>query len=167
MEHRAILPRGGLLREPPEERDLGPAEAVDRLLGVTHHHQPARRRPRQELGDLHLQAVGVLELVDEEKAEAGAEVPADALAVPESGPGQEEEVEEIDEPALSLPLVVEGEHAAEGPHQPSVEARPPGRAPGRGTGPRPLRDLPRLLEGLRGGPARLVAEVLRDFPQRR
>ena len=56
--------------EAAEEGDLGAAEAVDRLLGVAHHHEPTGPFPREEARHLDLQRVGVLELVDDQEAEA-------------------------------------------------------------------------------------------------
>ncbi len=67
---------------------MGPAKAVNRLLGVTDQEQAARpgNRLRPDGGeffggkgedDLGLQRVGVLEFVDEDVAVAHAQGPAD------------------------------------------------------------------------------------------
>ena len=79
-ERHAVAAGAEPLGGPQEQRDVGPAEPVDRLLGVADEEQPAGlgRRPRptgvgagvgrggDEDGQLDLDGVGVLELVDEE-----------------------------------------------------------------------------------------------------
>src|SRR5207244_2250049 len=85
--------------------DVGAAEAVDRLLGVTDQEELAgheaelppvalvglRRRGGKEPGDLGLEGVGVLELVEEEALEAGLGAAADLGLVAEevARPGEE------------------------------------------------------------------------------
>ena len=61
--------------------DVSTAERVDRLLGVTHDHEPAGQRPRRpvmrigrdQAHKLPLDGVGVLELVDQDERELGVQ----------------------------------------------------------------------------------------------
>ena len=67
-------------------RDVGPTEAIDRLLGVTDHEQPAgkrcellrrvriRRRSEQER-QVELDGIGVLELVEQDSLVAAVQGP--------------------------------------------------------------------------------------------
>ncbi len=84
----------------------------------------------EEEGDLHLQGVGVLELVHEDVVEAALEVAADGDGVGEDVAGAEEEVLEVDHRALALGLLVGLEEAAEavaeGPRQVGVGGVLPG-----------------------------------------
>ncbi|MEZ5262744.1 MAG: hypothetical protein R2755_13455 [Acidimicrobiales bacterium] len=95
-----------------EQRDVGPAEPVDRLLGVTHEEQPARfdlqRRPARRAGighrgghqhgQLDLQRIGVLELVEEEVAIAAVQRLPGGGAVTQHGAGQHQQVVELQQP---------------------------------------------------------------------
>ena len=90
--HRPEVPRerhplvGSGLLDLHEQGHIGPAEPVDRLLGVAHEKQVAApslrsgphgavRRPRggDQFGDVHLDRVGVLELVKEQSPVAGCQ----------------------------------------------------------------------------------------------
>ncbi len=49
----------------PEDGHVSPPEAIDGLLGIAHHEQPAQTAV-QEVDHISLAPVGVLELVDED-----------------------------------------------------------------------------------------------------
>ena len=149
-------------RQPPEEVHVGPAEAVDRLFGVAYDHQGARRLAGQEPRDLHLERVRVLELVDDQEAEARAEVAADPLAVAQRVARLEEEVEVVEDAALGLQALVPLAHAGQGGHDPAVQRGAVRRLPSLQGLPAPLGDGPRLVD-VRPAPARpLAADVAGD-----
>ncbi len=50
--------------------DIGPAKAIDGLLGVAHGAQGSRTRPRQLHDEVNLLLIGILELVDHHHLEA-------------------------------------------------------------------------------------------------
>ena len=104
--------------QPPHLFYVGAAEAVDGLLGVPHDKEfsPFRADPlprrgtrlvllalgnvfRQEHGDLGLDGVGVLGLVDEEVGETAAEVVPHLNLVPQHVPGPDQQVVKLG-PAL-------------------------------------------------------------------
>ena len=97
--------------------DVGPAETVDGLLGVTHKKQFARRRgdfppvlrlpvssgntcrlfgvARQEKRDFRLYRVSVLQLVNQDVVEPALEVLPGLGIVPQQGPGPHQQVLEL------------------------------------------------------------------------
>ena len=153
-------------RELAEEAHLGAAEAVDRLLGVAHHHERPGAVAGEEARDLDLERVGVLELVDDQVAEAAAVPLAHARVVAQRVARHQEEVEEVEDAPLGLLPRVERGDAAQGPDEPAVEVRAPGRGPRRAGLLRPRRDRAALGERLRRGPVRLEAEVGLDGLER-
>ncbi len=97
------------------DRDVGAAEAVDALLGVADDEELAGLRGGrraspwpwarllvlgQEEGDLGLQGVGVLELVDQDVVEALLEVAADREVSGQDVAGLQEEVGVVDDGAF-------------------------------------------------------------------
>jgi hypothetical protein len=102
--------------------DVGTSEAVDRLLGVAHDEElpgdgddlaplaDLRIRRGQEQQDLGLQRVGVLELVDEEVAEALLEPRPHLRVVAHQIARPQQQVEEVEATAATLALLVVGEH---------------------------------------------------------
>ena len=98
-----------------EDRRLGAAEPVDRLLHVADHEQPAReeRLAAQQPEDLALDAVGILELVDQDEFDRPGRRRTssvgghDLRVVAEQVAGQDQEVVEIEPAASPLePLVL-------------------------------------------------------------
>ena len=99
------------------DRDVGAAEAVDRLLGIADHEQLAvhRAQPaplpdvfgvaRQVKRELDLDRVGVLELVDQDRPEALAEVVADLGAVADEVARPDDQVVVVGD-ALGAPLLL-------------------------------------------------------------
>ena len=91
-------------------RDVRPPEAVDRLLGVADDEQPAGDRPQprdvvarlavgrrgQAHGDLELDRIGVLELVEEHPLVAIVQVAAGRRVGRQQAPGEHEEVVELE-----------------------------------------------------------------------
>src|SRR5262249_46230982 len=88
-------------RDPLEDRDVGAAELVDRLLGGADDEKRRRRRPH-ETEELVLEAVRVLELVDEDGGVARPLVRADRGVAGEKLARRREEVGEVEDrpPAL-------------------------------------------------------------------
>ncbi len=118
--------KGARLREHPR---LGPAKAVDRLLGVAHHEQ---RRPLagatvgiQPLAqDAPLQRVGVLELVEQQVLVAGIQLHLErgrGLLVGEQAAGLPLGIGKIEAVALGLEVLVEIEQGEAGGEAPAVE----------------------------------------------
>ena len=141
-------------RQLAEEAHLGAAEAVDRLLGVAHHHQRPGAVAGEEARDLDLQRVGVLELVDDQVAEAAAVPLAHARVVAQRVARHQQEVEEVEDAPLGLLPRVEPDDAAQRPDEPAVEVRAPGRRPA----PRaPPSSTPRSRGPRRAPPARASA----------
>ena len=130
VQHGAALRGLRLARELAEEAHLGAAEAVDRLLGVAHHHERPGAVPGEEARDLDLERVGVLELVDDQVAEAAAVPLAHARVVAQRVARHQQEVEEVEDAPLGLLPRVQARDAAQGPDEPAVEVRAPGRGPG-------------------------------------
>ena len=107
------------------DRDVGAAEAVDRLLGVADDEELARLQaaaapvgrglPLRVLGqeerDLGLQRVGVLELVHQDEVEAPLEVAAHGDRGLQDVARAEEEVLEVHDRRVRLRLLVGGEEA--------------------------------------------------------
>ena len=98
--------------------DVGPPEPVDRLLRVADDEQPTGHRHElapvvvlarivgargEPHGDLELDRVGVLELVEQDPRVALVEQPADVAALREQPAGEDEQVVEL-EPARLRPL---------------------------------------------------------------
>ena len=101
-------------RAGPEERgDVGAAEAVDRLLRVADHEQPAGvdrelvppvgagvgLARREQRGEVALDRVGVLELVEQQAGVPGAQPPAHVppvVGVAQHRAGEHEEVVELE-----------------------------------------------------------------------
>ena len=81
---------------PPEQRHVGPAEAVDRLLLVA-HHRPGRAG-RQLVEQFQLHRVGVLRLVDQEGLPARVVMRPNPLVL-ECAQGMNFQVAEVDHPA--------------------------------------------------------------------
>src|SRR5262245_37960817 len=155
-----VAPRAA--RHVPEQRGVGTTEAIDRLLGITHHDQVARPVASQQERHLDLERVGILELVDQQMTEARTEVVAHRLALAERGPRLAQEVQEVEHAALGLPGLVQGDDLLKRADQAAVEtlrrARPE-RVQGR------LHLAPEatgLLERLLARPVALVAE---DAPE--
>ena len=107
--------------------DVGPPEAVDRLLGVAHDEQlpgdngstllqsapwSSSGVAGEQEGNLRLDGVGVLELVDEDVREAALEVAAAAGVVAEEIAGPDEQVVELGPPLAAAALGVVGDEAA-------------------------------------------------------
>ena len=88
---------------------LGAAEGVDALVVVAHGEEgaPELGRPGEHLQPGVLQLVGVLELVDQDVAEAPLVVLAQAVVVAQQLVGAQHELGEIDH-ALALALGVVG-----------------------------------------------------------
>ena len=83
-------PPGSSSREVPDAVDVGPAEAVDRLVRVADRHQVAAA-PGQQPQQLDLGRVGVLQLVDEDdrpRGPLGVEQLRLAQPEPDDGPDQ-------------------------------------------------------------------------------
>jgi hypothetical protein len=131
----------GLLRLPAEEGNLGAPKAVDGLLRVSDDHEAAGLVPGEQVGDLDLQPIRILELVDDQEAEPPAEVAAYGFAVAERVAGDEEKIDEVEQALLALPPVVDVDHCAERRHEPAVQPGSACRAPRLGARPRPFRDL--------------------------
>ena len=89
-----------LLAAAAEDFEVGVAEGVDRLQLVADHDQLGAR-PLQRLDQPQLQAVGVLELVDQEVGEAAAVGLADLGPLEQAG-GEDLEVLEVDPGAALL-----------------------------------------------------------------
>ena len=86
-----------------EDGDVGAPEAVDRLLLVAHHeHERRGRARRQEAHDLGLHAVGVLELVDQDGAEAAGVALAHGGVPRQDGARLADEVVEGEDGVLAL-----------------------------------------------------------------
>ncbi len=99
---------GNQRRKPAEVRRVGAGEPVDRLVGIADHAQVAAvAEPGPQQAELR--GAGVLELVDEEVAEApplrGGELGVALEHVGAAG----DEVVEVDEPALALLALVAAE----------------------------------------------------------
>ncbi len=94
--------------------DFGPAKPVYRLVVVSdREHAPTR--PREQLDPLVLQLVGVLELVDEDVAEARLVVMQEVQVRGEQLVGSQQQLGEVDHAfaiALRVVIGVEGDHAA-------------------------------------------------------
>ena len=102
-----------LVGRPQVLGDVGAPEPVDRLFRVADDEQPAglghelapvgvvggivgaRREPD---GDLELDRVGVLELVEHDPRVAGMEQPADVAALRDEAAGEHEQVVELEPP---------------------------------------------------------------------
>src|SRR6202043_4249378 len=94
-QYAVLSARKGALLKVVVDRDIRTAKAVDRLLGVADDGQAAGRRrklapirarflvARQQPRELRLHGVGVLELVDQHRLKAPAEVAAPGLLVPQ------------------------------------------------------------------------------------
>ena len=86
-----------------EHGDVGPAEAVDRLLLVAHHeHERRGGARRQQPHDLGLHAVGVLELVDQDGAEAAGVALAHGGVPRQDGARLADEIVESEDGVLAL-----------------------------------------------------------------
>src|SRR5438132_1358929 len=86
-----------------EDGDVGAAKAVDRLLLVAHHeHERRGRARREEAHDLGLHAVGVLELVDQDGAEAAGVALAHGGVPRQHGARLADEVVEGEDGVLAL-----------------------------------------------------------------
>src|SRR5438034_881763 len=86
-----------------EHGDVGPAEAVDRLLLVAHHeHEGRGGARRQQPHDLGLHAVGVLELVDQDGAEAAGVALAHGGVPRQDGARLADEIVEGEDGVLAL-----------------------------------------------------------------
>jgi hypothetical protein len=85
------------------------AEAVDRLVVVAHDHHVVRpvRRPPEELDELDLGDVGILELIDEQVAEAALPAAQDVRAVAEEADDGGDLFPEV-EGTAALPLRLVG-----------------------------------------------------------
>ena len=112
-------------------RDVGAAEAVDRLLGVADDEEPAGQRlqpggvvarlpdrvGRQPDGDLELDRVGVLELVEQQPLVALVEAAARPVVGGQQAPRQDQQVVELERPGRRPSLgAVEHEPAADRAH---------------------------------------------------
>ena len=104
------------------QRDVGAAEAVDRLFRIAddedlawpqHRLRPRRRRQRRVVGrqrerDVELQRIGVLELVDEDHVDAFGHRDANLLVRAQHIAGVDQQIVEL-EPAALSPLLDAGE----------------------------------------------------------
>ena len=106
-----------------EQLDIGVAEAVDRLLGVTDREQVVAG---DRLDQLELDPVGVLELVDHDPLEALGVLAAEVLAAAQQLPGEQLEVLEVDPRKGTLVL---GVVPAEADQQPIHEVADGKRGP--------------------------------------
>ena len=170
-----VLRRGAARRRRPalrlahqlaEQAHLGAPEAVDRLLGVAHHHERAGAVAGEEPRHLDLQRVGVLELVDHQEAEAPLEPRAHARVVAQRVARLQQQVEEVEDAALRLLALVDPHDAGERAHQAPVEVGPELGDPARARLLRPAGDRAALGERLGRRPVRLEAEVRRDRLER-
>ena len=109
-EHAVCRLRAERFTRPHVSRNVGAAEAIDRLLGIAHEEERARTqrecRPVVRLAglrrlaaeapeDLGLQRVGVLEFVHEYVAEALGQCLAHLVVVPQQVAGGEDQVVEV------------------------------------------------------------------------
>ncbi len=124
------------------------AEAVDRLLGVAYEEEASRFRSRrggvqgEAPGDLDLDGVSVLELIDEQAIEPLANATACRRLVSEQVAHLEDKVVE-DEPAFG----------ASGPGVVDHEAHHEGQERGEGLGAQAGEGLQQGLDGISGGVA--------------
>ena len=109
------------------QAEVGPPESVDGLLRVADEERPAGRdrhlgpRPgtgvgvvrRKQHGDLDLQRIGVLELVDKKNAEPFGEGGADTRGARQHVPRQHEQVVELDASLAAALLGVVAHEAAQ------------------------------------------------------
>ena len=95
-----------------KDADVGAAEAVDGLLGVTDGAEVARPLAGQKADELELDLVGVLELVDHHQAEAPLEGRRHAGVVPHGGKGHSDQVVVVEAALLGLELAIARVHAA-------------------------------------------------------
>ena len=82
--------------EPEDVADRGPAELVDRLAVVVRPRSGSAGLSGQELQELELDHVRVLELVDQDVAEAAAHLGEDVLLLAEEAEREEELIAEVD-----------------------------------------------------------------------
>ena len=104
-DRRAPHQRG----QPQQERRIGAVPAVDRLVRVAHHAEVGPS-PTPGLEEVELQRVDVLELVDEEVAEAPPLRSGEVGLVVELRGAQLEQVVEVDHATLALLVGVGREH---------------------------------------------------------
>ena len=109
------------------DADVGAAEAIDRLLRVADDEECPRTHGeveirhlgaglavgRQAHEQLGLQRIGVLELVDQQVAEASLEVMAHVGVIADEIAGANQQVEEVEGTGAGLPLLVEPHGVAE------------------------------------------------------
>ena len=100
------------------ERDVGAAEAINRLLGVADDKQLAGQRARampvgfggivgrEQQQDLRLQRIGVLEFVDEDVADTVLQFGAHRGAVAHQVAGDQQQVHEVEHAGALLGLFV-------------------------------------------------------------
>ena len=98
-----------------EQARDGPAEAVNRLVRVTHHDEPGARFGRSDQPQqLKLRRVDILKLVHEHEPEPGAQPLAQRGRRLQQLDGARDEVAEVNEPdlahALLVRLVDHGQH---------------------------------------------------------
>ncbi len=121
--------RGPALLDPAADlaidRDVGAAEAIDRLLGIADDEETAGLRLRlppvglarivggEQQQDLGLQRIGVLELVDEDALEAALEALAHAPVVAHQVACDEQQIEKIERAVLRLHLAIALQRARE------------------------------------------------------
>ena len=164
-----------LLLDAVVQLQVGPAEAVDRLLRVADEERPAGRDGhlpprslarirvfrREQHGDLDLQGIGVLELVDQEDPEPLAERGAHARVALQHVPRQHEQIVELDT-AVTTPLLGVAAHEAAQTGNQHVEGRlllPADERDARCV--RLLEQVSYLLDGT--APVRVPPHVLREL----
>ena len=108
--------RDQLAREGVVGLGIGAAETVDRLLRIADHNRPsvderAASIARQPVDDPRLHAIRVLKLVDEDVVELAAHALDDAFVV-EDGQRSQQQIVEIDDAALALLAIEEGQETA-------------------------------------------------------
>ncbi len=103
-------PLGRGLSVRPVGVDVGPAEAIDALLGVTHGAEVLVVPSVEQAHNLNLQLAGVLELVDHNHAEAVAVLSSYALVVAQGGKGVGEQVVLVKGPSVALELPKAGDN---------------------------------------------------------
>ena len=93
---------------------VGPAEAVNRLVGVAHGEQLAGRQPgaAQQIDQFHLHRVGVLQFVDEQEAVTLAEAGADGGVIAQQVAGRRQQVLKIDDAMRPFSLPIGGDDLA-------------------------------------------------------
>ena len=119
VQHRPFP--GPLPGELSEQPHLGATKAIDGLLGVAHHHQRPGAIAGEEPGDLHLERVGVLKLVDDDVPEATVKMLPHRRAVTERVASLDEQSEKVEDTSFTLVPFIERRHPTESPNEPAMD----------------------------------------------